>query len=46
MFRKMEAAHSKRNPTDEAELDAEFHLAIIEAIGSTAATSVLPSFVS
>jgi GntR family transcriptional repressor for pyruvate dehydrogenase complex len=27
----MEAAHSKRNPADEAELDAEFHLAIIEA---------------
>ncbi len=31
VFRKMEAAHSKRNPTEEAELDAEFHLAIIEA---------------
>jgi GntR family transcriptional repressor for pyruvate dehydrogenase complex len=31
VFRKMEAAHSKRNPNDEAELDAEFHLAIIEA---------------
>ena len=31
LFRKMEAAHSKRNPADEAELDAEFHLAIIEA---------------
>ena len=31
VFRKMEAAHSKRNPSDEAELDAEFHLAIIEA---------------
>jgi len=31
VFRKMEAAHSKRNPADEAELDAEFHLAIIEA---------------
>jgi GntR family transcriptional repressor for pyruvate dehydrogenase complex len=27
----MEAAHSKRNPADEADLDAEFHLAIIEA---------------
>jgi di/tripeptidase len=27
----MEIAHSKRNPADEAELDAEFHLAIIEA---------------
>jgi len=31
VFRKMEAAHSKRNPSDEAGLDAEFHLAIIEA---------------
>jgi GntR family transcriptional repressor for pyruvate dehydrogenase complex len=31
IFRKMEAAHSKRNPTEEAQLDAEFHLAIIEA---------------
>lgn len=27
----MEAAHLKRNPADEARLDAEFHLAIIEA---------------
>jgi GntR family transcriptional repressor for pyruvate dehydrogenase complex len=31
VFHKMEAAHSKRNPADEADLDAEFHLAIIEA---------------
>ena len=31
VFTKMEAAHSKRNPADEAELDAEFHLAIFEA---------------
>ena len=31
VFRKMEAAHSKRNPATEAALDAEFHLAIIEA---------------
>jgi GntR family transcriptional repressor for pyruvate dehydrogenase complex len=31
VFRKMEAAHTKRDPSDEAELDAEFHLAIIEA---------------
>lgn len=31
VFKKMEAAHTKRNPTDEARLDAEFHLAIIEA---------------
>jgi GntR family transcriptional repressor for pyruvate dehydrogenase complex len=31
IFRKMEAAHRKRNPADEAELDAEFHIAILEA---------------
>jgi GntR family transcriptional repressor for pyruvate dehydrogenase complex len=31
IFRKMEAAHSKRNPDEESTLDAEFHLAIIEA---------------
>lgn len=31
IFKKMEAAHTKRNPADEAALDAEFHLAIIEA---------------
>ncbi|KMK65833.1 FCD domain-containing protein [Puniceibacterium sp. IMCC21224] len=31
VFEQMETAHSKRNPTDEAQLDADFHLAIIEA---------------
>lgn len=31
VFNKMEAAHPKRNPADEARLDADFHLAIIEA---------------
>ncbi|WP_204115038.1 FadR/GntR family transcriptional regulator [Shimia biformata] len=31
VFDKMEAAHPKRNPADEARLDADFHLAIIEA---------------
>lgn len=31
IFEKMEAAHSKRNPTEEAGLDADFHLSIIEA---------------
>ena len=31
IFRKMEAAHTKRDPSDEAELDAAFHMAIIEA---------------
>jgi len=31
IFRKMEAAHQKRDPTDEAQLDAAFHMAIIEA---------------
>jgi len=31
IFEKMEAAHKKRNPADEAQLDADFHLSIIEA---------------
>ena len=31
IFHKMEAAHQKRNPADEALLDADFHLSIIEA---------------
>jgi GntR family transcriptional repressor for pyruvate dehydrogenase complex len=31
IFRKMEAAHQKRDPTEESELDAQFHMAIIEA---------------
>lgn len=31
VFSKMEAAHSKRNPDEEAQLDAQFHMAIIEA---------------
>ncbi|MEM7641958.1 MAG: FCD domain-containing protein [Pseudomonadota bacterium] len=31
IFRKMEAAHHKRDPSEEAALDADFHLAIIEA---------------
>ncbi|MCV6598683.1 MAG: FCD domain-containing protein [Mangrovicoccus sp.] len=31
IFEKMEAAHHKRKPDDEAKLDAQFHLAIIEA---------------
>ena len=31
IFQKMEAAHTKRDPSDEAALDAEFHLSIIEA---------------
>lgn len=31
IFSKMEAAHTKRDPTDEASLDAQFHLSIIEA---------------
>ncbi|MGP6087051.1 FCD domain-containing protein [Antarctobacter jejuensis] len=31
VFAKMEAAHAKRNPAEESGLDAEFHLAIIEA---------------
>ncbi|GAA4220335.1 GntR family transcriptional repressor for pyruvate dehydrogenase complex [Sagittula marina] len=31
LMAKMEAAHGKRNPAEEARLDADFHLAIIEA---------------
>ncbi|RLL64388.1 MULTISPECIES: FadR/GntR family transcriptional regulator [Paenirhodobacter] len=31
LFQRMEAAHAKRNPADEAALDAQFHMAIIEA---------------
>lgn len=31
IYQKMEAAHQKRNPATEAHLDADFHLAIIEA---------------
>ncbi len=31
VFDKMETAHAKRNPAEEAALDAEFHMAIVEA---------------
>lgn len=31
IFKKMETAHAKRDPADEAQLDADFHLSIIEA---------------
>lgn len=31
VFQKMKSAHTKRDPDDEAQLDASFHLAIIEA---------------
>ena len=31
VFRRMEAAHGKRDPGEEAALDAEFHMAIVEA---------------
>jgi GntR family transcriptional repressor for pyruvate dehydrogenase complex len=31
IYDKMETAHTRRNPTDEARLDADFHLSIIEA---------------
>ncbi|MEW9918395.1 FadR/GntR family transcriptional regulator [Marimonas sp. MJW-29] len=31
VFDKMEATHAKRNPEEEAQLDAQFHMAIIEA---------------
>ncbi|MBD1204636.1 MAG: FCD domain-containing protein [Rhodobacteraceae bacterium] len=35
IFNRMEAAHQKRDPTDEAALDAQFHMAIIEASHNT-----------
>lgn len=35
IYQKMEAAHQKRNPAEEAALDAEFHLSIIEASHNT-----------
>ncbi len=35
IFTRMEAAHQKRDPTDEAALDAQFHMAIIEASHNT-----------
>jgi GntR family transcriptional repressor for pyruvate dehydrogenase complex len=31
LFSRMEAAHQKRDPSEEAQLDAEFHLSIVEA---------------
>jgi len=31
IFKRMEVAHEKRNPAEEAAIDAEFHLAIVEA---------------
>lgn len=31
IYQKMESAHAKRNPDEESSLDAEFHMAIIEA---------------
>lgn len=31
IFNKMQTAHTKRNPAEEAALDAEFHMAIVEA---------------
>lgn len=31
VFAKMETAHAKTNPAEEAQLDAEFHMAILEA---------------
>ena len=31
IFERMEAAHLKRNPTEEAAIDAEFHMAIVDA---------------
>ncbi|PLL11793.1 GntR family transcriptional regulator [Tabrizicola sp. TH137] len=35
IFTRMESAHQKRDPSDEAALDAQFHMAIIEASHNT-----------
>jgi len=35
VFHRMEEAHQKRNPADEARIDADFHLSIIEASHNT-----------
>ncbi|RAP40870.1 GntR family transcriptional regulator [Rhodovulum viride] len=41
LFARMEAAHAKRNPADEARLDAEFHLSIIEASHNVVMTHMM-----
>ena len=43
LFRKMEEAHSKRDPSEEAALDAEFHMAIVEACHNVVMIHVMRS---
>lgn len=43
LFRKMEAAHTKRDPSEEAALDAEFHMAIVEACHNVVMLHVMRS---
>ncbi len=43
VFRKMEAAHAKRDASEEAALDAEFHMAIVEACHNVVMIHVMRS---
>lgn len=43
VFKRMEAAHPKRNPAEEAAIDADFHMAIIEASHNTIMLHMLRS---
>lgn len=43
LFLKMEAAHKKRDPSEEAALDAEFHMAIVEACHNVVMLHVMRS---
>ena len=46
IFERMEAAHQKRDPTEEAQLDAEFHMAIVEASHNVVLLHVMRSLFS
>ncbi|MBL3609054.1 FadR/GntR family transcriptional regulator [Rhodovulum sulfidophilum] len=41
LFTRMEAAHARRSPAEEARLDAEFHLSIIEASHNVVMTHMM-----
>ena len=43
VFEKMAAAHAKRDPSEEAALDAEFHMAIVEACHNVVMLHVMRS---
>lgn len=43
LYRKMEVAHKKRDPSEEAGLDAEFHMAIVEACHNVVMIHVMRS---